>query len=488
MGKLTQNKPKCLIPVNGTTILQTLSIAFPGATLYIIGDYKVDVLHSYLEVVQPIFKYVIIKASGYGTNAGISEALNFIPRGEMFAISWSDLFYQSPVSVLDENKNYVGVTNSNPCRYLFDGSKFREENTTFNGVIGLFLFKDKNLLSDIPDDGEFVKFLAQSNIKFSSLVLDSVYEIGTMNNYLIFKSKFPTSRFFNSIEMENDFIVKRPTDPKFKHLLADEISWYTYMENANFKGIPNMLAHEPLKLERIVGLHPHQIRGLSNDEKIDLIKQIIKRLHEVHSIQASPAVNQDLYSMYVIKTIERIRSAVRLLKVDSNTRFIVNGKKVEALAPDKPDKIIDLFNRLSAISFFSVIHGDPTFSNTFITANKEIKFIDPRGYFGNSKIFGDPRYDLAKLYYSAIGNYDQFNSGNFEIRKNFPEVEVKINSSQFEFTDAIFETYLQYSYNDIKILHALIWLSLSGYVLNDYDAIIAAYFMGLYYLGDVLND
>jgi thiamine kinase-like enzyme len=135
-----------------------------------------------------------------------------------------------------------------------------------------------------------------------------------------------------------------------------------------------------------------------------------------------------------------------------------------------------------------VIHRDPTFSNIFITTDKEIKFIDPRDYFGNSKIFGDPRYDLAKLYYSAIGNYDQFNSGNFEIRINYPEVEVKVDSSQFESTDEVFEKYLRYSYNDIKILHALIWLSLSGYVLNDYDAMIAAYFMGLYYLGDALND
>ena len=240
MGTLSENKPKCLISVNGTTVLQTISIAFPDATLHIIGDYKIEVLQNYLEVVNPDFEYDIIKANRHGTNAGIVEALNFIPNGEPFGISWSDLFYQSPILIPEEFGNYIGLTNSNNCRYAFEDGKFREIGTDINGVIGLFLFKDKSLLSALPNEGEFVRFLARSNIELIPLVVDSVQEIGTLDKYLAFKSKFPISRFFNNIEVENEVVTKRATDPKFQHLLEDEINWYRYMEQHKFTGIPKV--------------------------------------------------------------------------------------------------------------------------------------------------------------------------------------------------------------------------------------------------------
>lgn len=486
MGKLTENKPKCLISVNGSTVLQTISIAFPGATAIIIGDYKIDVLQSYLEVIRPDFKYHIIKAIGSGTNSGITEALNFIPNGEPFAISWSDLFYRAPILIPDENRNYIGLTNSNRCRYSFEGGKFREEDVNLNGVIGLFLFKNKNLLSALPNDGEFVRFLAQTNIEFSPLVVDSVYEIGTMDNYLSFKSQFPVSRFFNNIEIENDVVIKRAADPKFKHLLEDEINWYRYMDNRGFISIPKVQSFEPLILERIRGSHPHQIKDLSQTKKLNLIENIIGRLNEMHSIATCSVNLEDLYNVYVNKTLERIKPVTKMLKINSNKRYIINGKKIEVINPDDPEIIRELFRILSPISSFCPIHGDPTFSNILVINNNEIKFIDPRGYFGNSKIFGDPRYDFAKLYYSAVGNYDQFNEQNFQFKFSGEEITIKIASSGFE--NAL-KTMENYSMNtrDIEILHSLIWLSLSGYFINDVDSMIASYFHGLELMSEVIS-
>ena len=36
--------------------------------------------------------------------------------------------------------------------------------------------------------------------------------------------------------------------------------------------------------------------------------------------------------------------------------------------------------------------------------------------------------------------------------------------------------------HDIKIMYALIWLSLPGYCLDDYDSVMLSYFIGCYYL------
>lgn len=39
---------------------------------------------------------------------------------------------------------------------------------------------------------------------------------------------------------------------------------------------------------------------------------------------------------------------------------------------------------------------------------------------------------------------------------------------------------------EIKLLHAVIWLSLTTYAWQDYDSICGAFYNGLYYLEEVL--
>ncbi|MGP6221041.1 NTP transferase domain-containing protein [Caldiplasma sukawensis] len=488
MGYLTQNKPKCLISISGTTLLETISKAFPGAILNIIVDYKMDALRNYLEAIDQSFNYNIIQAKGKGTCAGIREALKNVPEKESFAISWSDLYYKSNIVIPDSNKNYIGVSNTERCRFTFHNNKFIERSSTENGVIGLFIFNDKSELLKIPDDGEFVKFIASSDIKFDPLLVDSIVEIGTLEKYLQFKSGLPVSRFFNQIFIEDKVVTKLSVNREFQNLVELEAEWYSFMQKYKYENIPKIISYKPLRMEQIFGLHPYEMNMMNANKKRDLITRIIENLENIHKISTSKVNNDDLYNVYVEKTLKRIESACKILKLKPNTDFKVNGKKVRALLPDDVKVVDELFNRLKRIDYFKPIHGDPTFSNIIVTNENCPIFIDPRGYFGNSKIFGDSRYDFAKLYYSAIGNYDQFNNGNFRIGINLPDVTIKVGSSNFEITEDVFSNILKNFYQDIKILHALIWLSLSGYVINDYDSILAAYFMGLYYLDGVLNE
>ena len=66
----------------------------------------------------------------------------------------------------------------------------------------------------------------------------------------------------------------------------------------------------------------------------------------------------------------------------------------------------------------SVMHGDFCFSNILYDSRvARIHVIDPRGYVrpGEPTIFGDPRYDLAKLAHSVIGRYDQIIAGRYRL-------------------------------------------------------------------------
>ena len=59
----------------------------------------------------------------------------------------------------------------------------------------------------------------------------------------------------------------------------------------------------------------------------------------------------------------------------------------------------------------------------FDTFDMRAVLIDPRGYFGKTKLYGDADYDWAKLYYSINGNYDLFNRKKFTLDIREKDVE-----------------------------------------------------------------
>jgi thiamine kinase-like enzyme len=133
--------------------------------------------------------------------------------------------------------------------------------------------------------------------------------------------------------------------------------------------------------------------------------------------------------------------------------------------------------------YFTPIHGDPTFSNSLIDKNLRAWFIDPRGYFSKTGIWGDPMYDFAKVYYSAIGGYDIFNRRKFKLHVDNETVEIIMEESAFSNAgEEIFHEFFGKDVAKIKVLHGLIWLALSGYAKDDIDSVIGSFYLGLYYL------
>ena len=115
--------------------------------------------------------------------------------------------------------------------------------------------------------------------------------------------------------------------------------------------------------------------------------------------------------------------------------------------------------------------------------------IDPRGYFGFTELYGDVRYDWAKLYYSIVGNYDQFNLKRFRLHISDDAsdgVKLEIESNNWEEMERDFFDLTGADEYEIKLLHAVIWLSLTTYAWQDYDSICGAFYNGLYYLEELL--
>jgi hypothetical protein len=117
----------------------------------------------------------------------------------------------------------------------------------------------------------------------------------------------------------------------------------------------------------------------------------------------------------------------------------------------------------------SILHGDLCFSNLLFDNRVEaVKCIDPRGMTpdGQLSLFGDRRYDLAKLYHSVIGLYDMIIAGRYVARvvsDNECKIEFSLSQTLHEEVTSCFrrEILEKSGYKEKEILAITVHLFLS---------------------------
>ena len=84
---------------------------------------------------------------------------------------------------------------------------------------------------------------------------------------------------------------------------------------------------------------------------------------------------------------------------------------------------------LASGRFECAMHGDLCFSNIlFDSRNRRIKTIDPRGAVADGPtLYGDLRYDLAKLAHSVVGRYDQIVAGRYRLERYGADYELSFD-------------------------------------------------------------
>ena len=482
---LTANKPKGIVPVNNLPMIFHLMNKYKDKKFIIIADYKHEVMEKYLEVFAPA-QNIVVNATETGTCAGIKQSIKIIPHNEPFMLIWSDLVVGEDFSLDNVEGNTIGLSTTFSCRWSYKNDEFSETPSNECGVAGCFIFENKSYLEDVPESGEFVRWLQSKNMKFNVLPLMGVDEVGTLIAYDAQK-KDNVCRPFNSIEVKDNKIIKRAITPQGEKIAKFEINWYKELSKLGYSRMPHIYSFDPLTMEKINGQNIFKVDLPLEDKKI-VIKNFVEALNELHSLGSSEVDYYSLQNNYYTKTIERINKVRDLIPFANDKYIRINGKQYKNVFFYK-----DAFKRLIEEKLydtkFVLIHGDCTFSNSLIDDKLNITFIDPRGYFGDVLLYGDEYYDWAKLYYSICGNYDQFNNKRFILDIFDDGVELTIESSHY---DVLSDYYLSLIPNcnkdKIEILHAIIWLSLSTYAWEDYDSICGAFYNGLIYLNKYLED
>ena len=484
---LTANKPKALVPVDNLPMIFHLFKKYPDAKFKIIADYKKDVLKRYLKAFAQA-DYEIIETDKKGTCSGIRQALTNIPPDEPFMLIWSDLILSNVVGMPQHiTRNYIGISKDFSCRWSFENGNFKEIRSKENGVAGLFLFKNKQEIASVPAEGEFVRWLAGRQISFEPLSMYGGLEIGTMLAYFQNELNKPKCRPFNKMEFKSDIVLKYPLDELGTKLAADETDWYKKVTELGYENIPKIYGYDPLVMEKIKGDNVFQYAFLTKGFKRALLTRIVEALKKLHVLVPAVVANiDDCENNYVTKTFDRLTLVHQLVPFADQEFIIVNGRKCSNIFTVKDRIVADIRSMYPAA--FYLIHGDNTFHNIMIeTQSVRPILLDPRGYFGKTKFYGDVDYDWAKLYYSIVGDYDQFNRKNFSLEIKEDCVDLEIVSNNWKDLEDDFFELTGADRKKIKLLHALIWLSLTTYAWEDYDAICGAFYKGILELQEYLD-
>lgn len=482
---LTRNKPKALVPVNNLPMCFHLFKKYPDKKFVIIGDYKYDVLKRYLAAFAQV-DYVVVDARGRaGTCGGLNIALSNVPDNTPFMLIWSDLILNEDLDISKiPQGNYVGTSLGFECRWKYEHGEFEEECSSTCGVAGMFLFDNKNYLADVPESGEFVRWLSNMNIDFGTITLDRTKEYGLISEYNKLKSE--KCRPFNRITIRDDILIKEGIDDQGKKLAKRETAWYQFVREKGITAIPQIYELNPLMMEKIDGKNIYEYPEIPVEDKKLILTRLIDCLAQLHKLGSVPFDAESYDDAYLGKTFDRLAKVRNLVPFANQEYVVINGKKCRNVF-GREEELAKLFNEFRPDKFV-FLHGDCTFSNMMLRNDCEPVLIDPRGYFGKTELYGDAAYDWAKLYYSIVGNYDQFNLKRFSLSINESDVSLEIESSQWEDLEDFFFANIPDNVTErqIKLIHAIIWLSLTTYAWENYDSICGAFYKGLLCLEDVL--
>ena len=293
--------------------------------------------------------------------------------------------------------------------------------------VGVFMISDRALfkkcLLDADKDGESINsfYIALSNYSkvhpLREVYTDKWLDIGHADKY--YNSNLEVkAREFNHISIDGNRGILRKTSDNVDKFLG-EIKWYlklpTDVEYVTPRIFDYSLSYEnPYVSMEYYAYHTvHELfldGNLTKNQWVNVLSRIefVCRDFRRYTLKDSK-IEESLDDMYLRKTISRLEE---LRQMSSFEKFFSSDIKVNDSVYICLDEIIDILKKeipklLNDVDEFSIIHGDLCFSNIMVDSNfRFVKLIDPRGKFGEYDIYGDPRYDLAKLFHSVDGRYD----------------------------------------------------------------------------------
>jgi capsule biosynthesis phosphatase len=236
-------------------------------------------------------------------------------------------------------------------------------------------------------------------------------------------------RSFNKINYSENSVLKETNNP-------GEVYWYKNSPDGIKKFFPKIFRSEgnQINMEKIKGVNYSYLYTNEALREKDLY-DLIESLKIIHS--SGEKDSEEIYSNYSSKLEKRYKENSEIYEKIKNSSFLYELiiEKIKKYEVNKKGKC-------------GIIHGDPVFTNVFLT-EKKIKFIDPRGKLEEKlSIYGDIYYDFSKVYQSILG-YDHILNG-YEINYEYRNRMIEFFHSRFSLEEI----------ENIKIITASLYFTL----------------------------
>lgn len=491
LGKL----PAVIYPINGHTVFSYLYKQYIGKC-----DIEVLCYEEAEKVHKKLGKYKDINISDipdmrdlahtiyYGIGDADSLIINFGDTIVMDNIydNPSDCFYYAEDYVSDK-WTYFNIEKG-VLKEIYDKKKsFNQSINKEKLFVGVFYLSDaaafKICLDKAFVDNEEIVSAFYRALRFYSEIHPLVeiktsnwFDIGHADRYYNAKLEVK-AREFNHIDIDkNRGILTKYSDDKDKFI--GEIKWYLKLP-ADIEYLRPRIFNYSLEYRRpyvsmeYYAYHTVHELFLNGDLSIYQWEMIFDRIRFIcHDMKRYKVVDNNikpaLEDMYLTKTIQRFDK----LKEDKRfSEFFGKPIRVNGTVYKSLNAIVDILKdiipkMLYDVEEFNIIHGDLCFANMMIDNNFSfIKVIDPRGKFGAYDIYGDSRYELAKLFHSVDGKYDYIIKDLFELKheENMIKFSLFDKDREFDLYQVFLDVFQEEIGNELKkieLIEALLFLSM----------------------------
>lgn len=344
-----------------------------------------------------------------------------------------------------------------------------------NVVCGYFSFSNSNsfIRELVLNKFDFIAALEQYRIKsgLSPVAVTDWLDFGHINTYYKSKVQYTTQRAFNALIITADAVEKSSAhDLKIKA----ESNWFESIPTSLRLYTPQLLKtysndSKSYKLEYLYNTALNELFIFSSLPKEKLFNILSNCLNFVDLCKQQTdctSSSKFISELFIKKTEDRINQFTQDLGFNCSDKWRYNSE----LSVSVKDILADINHYLpKELPHQSIMHGDLCFSNIIYDFRTDrVKVIDPRGvtHSGELTIYGDYRYDIAKLSHSILGLYDWIIAGYFDLKFNcserniFFKIDVRDNFEdlQDQYTQLIAK---RYSISELSLYAMQIHLFLS---------------------------
>lgn len=489
---ITHHIPKLLVCINNNSILNNIINYWKNYTskfVIVIQQKYNNLVKYYMNILQVEYQIINVEIQkGQENSFTIHNALsNACFQDKKILLTWCDIYPTSniPDSIFS-NSNII-FTYKNFGRY--DAIENNIIKKQFGNIIGIYYFSNFKNIVKFKETMDICDCYKDNFGDFDVYEIDSLIDIGDINklNTLIYTptTKYITRYFNNIITTENNTLIKKSTCNYGDIIINNELLFYRFHYFHNFNNLPKIYyySNNTFEMEKLnnITIYNYFITQPYNIQ-CKCITDILFLLNTLHSINyisiSNTQLDIDINIEFISKLKIRIDNVYPILheftyiKSINNINIIYDTKYIIS----KLSKKIKSFFLTNIDNYkYYTIHGDSHLSN-MIYSNNNIYLIDPRGYFGKTKLFGPKEYDVAKVLYSLSG-FDEFNNNEkyiFYLDNN--NITLSINNNM----DIFLHLFTNYDKNILIYMVILHWFGLADYSKTNIHKCISAYYYGIY--------